>query len=482
MKMPDMEKLLDIGIAFTTEKDIDSLFVIILNAVMDITGCDGGTLYLLRDDALWFQVMITRSLGLQRGPGGDTIDLPPVPLSRQNVCSRAALDKTLINVENIYTSESFDFTGAKKYDALTGYKTVSMLTVPMEDDHGDVIGVLQLINAMDEGGAVVPFAPGYNRVLSSVASQGAICLTNRNYAAEVSELLDSFVRAISAAIDARSPYNANHTRNMTRYGQKFVSWLNASGAEAFDDERERQFLMSIWLHDIGKLAVPLAVMDKESRLGDKLERVQNRLQRLRLQSEIDFLRETIDLAAHKKRLSDLDHARALVEDANQAGFLPDGTLEEIGALGKKTMPGPDGEEALLTPDELTCLTVRRGTLTDEERRVMEGHVLITRRMLSEVRFPKNYRSVPGWASAHHEYLNGKGYPDGLTAETLPTETRMLTILDIYDALTARDRPYKPALPTEKAFSILEGMAEQGQLDGRLLGLFKQSGAWVAANI
>lgn len=188
MSMPDMEKLLDIGIALTKEKDINKLFEIILNAAMDITHCDGGTLYLLKDDTLWFQVMITKSLGLRSGMDQQMIDLPPVPLVRHHVCSRAALDKKLIAVADIYISEDYDFGGAKKYDALTGYQTVSMLAVPMEDDRSDVIGVLQLINAMDEDGTVIPFAPGYERVINSVASQGALCLINRNYAAEVSEM------------------------------------------------------------------------------------------------------------------------------------------------------------------------------------------------------------------------------------------------------------------------------------------------------
>lgn len=477
MSMPDLEKLLDIGVAFTKEKDIDKLFELILNTAMEITNCDGGTLYLLKDDALWFQVMITKSLHLKNGAKGEPINLPPVPLSRKNVCSRAAVDKMLINVDDIYKNSNFDFSGSKKYDALTGYQTVSMLTVPMEDDHGDVTGVLQLINAMDEQGRVIPFAPKYNHVLSSLASQGGICLINRNYAIEVTEMLDSFVRAISAAIDARSPYNANHTRSMAQYGEKFVAWLNAAGHENFDYDRARELLMSIWLHDIGKLAIPLEVMDKESRLGNKLERVTNRLKIFRLQLEIDFLKGEVVKPVYDQCCLELENARELIAKSNQAGFLSPETIDEIQALGKKTMNGPDGEEALLRPDELVCLSVSRGTLTDEERRIMESHILITRQMLSEVRFPKKYRQAPDWAAAHHEYLNGKGYPDGLTAEMLPTETRILTILDIYDALTAEDRPYKAPIETEKAFAILGGMAENGQLDARLLALFKESEAW-----
>ncbi|MDR1873757.1 MAG: HD domain-containing protein, partial [Synergistaceae bacterium] len=301
-----------------------------------------------------------------------------------------------------------------------------------------------------------------------------ICLTNLNYAAEVTELLNSFVRVMSAAIDARSPYNANHTRNMARYAEKFVDWLNGEGEAAFDDERRRQLLMSVWLHDIGKLVVPLEVMDKESRLGPRTKDVMNRFQTFALQNEIECLSLSIDGSERARRAGELEAARELVEKSNRAGFLSDETLAALRELGGKT--GPDGTPFLMD-EELACLLVRRGTLTDEERRVMESHVLMTRRMLSEMNFPGHYKSVPGWASSHHEYLNGKGYPDNLSGEAIPVEVRILTVLDVYDALTAQDRPYKPATPTEKAFAILKDMAANGQLDPGIVERFIRSEAW-----
>ena len=475
--MVEAEKLLDIGLALTKEKNVDKLLELILDIAMEMMNCDGGTLYMLEDDELWFKIMITISKGIRKVVG-ETVNLPPVKLSPQNVCSRSVLDKKLINLADVYESDEFNFTGTKKYDELNAYRTQSMLTVPMEDDHGDVIGVLQLINAQDENGKIIPFAAEYDKTLFSVASQAAICLTNRKYAHEVVELLDSFVRAMSAAIDARSPYNANHTRNMAVYGQKFVEWMNSDGAEHFNHDRERQFLMSIWLHDIGKLVVPLEVMDKDSRLGLKLTAVLFRYQAFVMQAEIDFLRNAIDEDEYNRRVSEAERARELVEKSNKAGFLNDETLDELSSLGSKKALGPNGEETYLTPEELTCMLVRRGTLTDEERQIMESHVHMTRRMLSEVRFPKKYRAVPDWASSHHEHLNGKGYPDCLTADDIPVEVRILTILDIYDALTARDRPYKPGMPPEKAFAILGDMAEKGQIDKDFLELYRKSEAWM----
>ena len=477
MAMPDIETLLDIGIALSAEKDANKLLEIILDAAMDITNCDGGTLYILKDDALRFTLLKTKSRGIRRGFDGEPVDLPPVPLSGSNDCARAAVSKKSINVPDVYANTENDYSGTKKYDSYNNYKTISMLSVPMENDHADVIGVLQLVNANDDEGKAIPFAAGYERIILSLASQAAICLTNRNYAAEVTELLDSFVRVMSAAIDARSPYNANHTRNMARYAHSFVAWLNQTGEETFDAEREQQFLMSVWLHDIGKLVVPLEVMDKESRLGAKISGITNRFLVFDLQNQINLLNLIIDADTYEKRKAEIRYALELVQSSDKAGFLSDGILTELRELSEKTAFGPNGEESYLTSEELTCLMVRKGTLTDEERGVMESHVSMTRRMLSEVSFPNHFRFVPHWASAHHEHLNGKGYPDGLTAEAIPLEVRILTIIDVFDALTARDRPYKPAMSIEKAFAVLDDMASGGQIDARLLRLFMDSEAW-----
>jgi HD-GYP domain-containing protein (c-di-GMP phosphodiesterase class II) len=307
-------------------------------------------------------------------------------------------------------------------------------------------------------------------------------MTSRQRTEEVSELLNSFVRVMSTAIDARSSYNANHTRNMAKYARKFAAWLNDSGLAAFDENRERQFLMSVWLHDIGKLVVPLGVMDKESRLGSKAAWVMHRFQTIELQNEIDFLKGSIDEKEHNRRATELSAARELVEKADGAGFLSDEIIAAVRALGEAKAHSPEGEIPYLAGDELNCLLVRKGTLTDKERFIMESHVTMTRRMLDEMSFPKRYRSVPVWASSHHEYLNGNGYPDKLTDEAIPLEVRALTIIDVYDALTAQDRPYKPAVPIEKAFAILADMANAGQIDAKILELFKQSGAWRDANL
>lgn len=474
-----ISKLLEIGIALSREKDPNRLLRTIMDAAMEITACDAGTLYILSGGRLVFKIMITKSMDVYKGGCGEPIDIPPVTLHRENVCARAALDKVLINVPDVYHDPRFDFTGPRRYDAITGYKTTSMLVIPMEDDCGEVIGVLQLINAMDEDGRTVAFAPSCQQVVLSLASQAAIRLANMNYSAEVVELLDSFVSVMSTAIDARSPYNANHTRNMARYGERFLDWLNASGHSwKLSDTERHQFLLSIWLHDVGKLVIPLEVMDKESRLGGALAGVQQRFYIIGLLCRIALLGGTITKEEYGRRISELEDAHALVTRANSTGFLSDETLSQIDALAKRTYTDESGQcHPWLTEAEHTCLSVRKGTLTGRERSIMESHVELTEKMLGEMKFSRSYAEVPKWASAHHEHLNGMGYPHHLRGDEIPREVRLITILDIFDALTARDRPYKPPMPVEKAISILTDMVKDGQLDGQLLELFIQSRAW-----
>lgn len=479
MKALDVNKLLEIGIALSKEKDYDRLFEIILREAMDITSCDGGTLYICSEDELAFKIMITKSMNFFKGGKGDPVDLPPVQKRRANVCAFAAIEGRLVNIPDVYHSEEFDFSGPRNYDKITGYKTTSMLVVPMEDDRGDVIGVLQLINAQDENGATVAFDPYFETVIHSLASQAAICLANMNYAEEIIELLNSFVRVTSTAIDARTPYNANHSRNMVKYGERFIDWLRDTGHEwQFTDAEKRQFLMSIWLHDVGKLVIPLEVMDKESRLGRAWDQVMHRLEVIELLNRVHYLDGSIPVENYEERKAEVDAARTLIEKANNAGFIPDDTLEAIRAIGAKIYVDAAGEErSWLNESELNALLVQKGTLTAQEREVMESHVTMTAKMLSEMKFSRDYQKVPEWASAHHEFLNGRGYPNHLSGDALSKEIRLLTILDIFDALTARDRPYKPPMPTEKALFILDDMVKDGQLDPEILDLFKQSQAW-----
>ena len=470
-----IEKLLEIGIALSAEKDGENLLETILTTAMDITNCDGGTIYTKSEahQTLVFRVMITKSMNVHAGGHKGEIKLPPVQLSRNNVSACAATDRKLINIADVYDCNEYDFSGTKRYDDATGYNSKSMLAIPLEDDHGDIIGVLQLLNAMDEFGNVIPFEKESELVLQSLSSQAAICMANMNYAAEINELLHSLVRVMSTAIDARSPYNAYHTRNMVRNAEGFIEWLEKTGKEwQFNEKEKQQFLMSVWLHDVGKLVIPLEIMDKENRLGTLYGKVTSRFETLLLKIRIAHLEGRLNPEQYEALVNEIHEARKFVDDVNMMGYLRDETVERVRLLGEKEYKEGDEVTKWLAPDEVEALQIRKGTLSPAERDVIESHVRMTRKMLNEIAFTKDFRRVAEISGSHHEYVNGTGYPNKHKGNEVPIEARLLTIVDIYDALTAI-RPYKTAMPEDKAVGILDLMVNDGQLDGDILALFKQ---------
>ena len=476
----DMQRFLRMCLALTSERDREALLSTILDTAMDLAGCDAGTLYLLEDDGLHFCRMVTRSQGIRQGGQDAPISLPPVPLEEKYVCAWAAMHNKDINVKDVHTDTTFDFTGSLRYDAMTGYRTQSMLVVPMTNDKGELIGVTQLINALDENGRTVPFDPEKELLVSAISSQAAISITNMQYSEQITKLLDSLVGALSTAIDERSHYNANHTRNMVRVGENFLDWLDRTENDwTFDENKRRAFLMSVWLHDVGKLVVPLEVMDKTSRLGSRLGDVRETFRTAGLVDHIAMLEGELSKDEYEKREKERADALAFIEHIDRTGFLPDEDLAMVEKLAKQTYLDEYGEERpLLTEEDRVCLSVRKGTLTDEERRIMQSHVVVTGRILSQVTFPKMYAQVPIWAAMHHELINGNGYPNHVRAEEIPPEVRLLTILDVFEALTARDRPYKPPMSLEKALGILHIMAEkEGSIDPEILRMFEESKAW-----
>lgn len=475
-----IEKLFEIGIHLTSEKNYNKLLSSILDYAMQISNCDAGTLYLLDNESqsLQFKIMKTRSLSIDKGSHGEEIDLPNVPLSEKNVCAYSAIKKSVVSIDNVYDDSRFDFSGPKNYDQMTGYNTRSMLVVPLENHEGDLLGVFQLINAMDPEGNIAAFAKEQELFLLYLASISAISLSNMLHMQEVKELLYSLVASFTAAVDARTPYNANHTKNVTAYVEDFVTYLNKLydegnyGSHFHKNDMEQLQLASL-LHDVGKLIIPLNIMNKPTRLGDKLPMLEMRFDLLLQSWHIDFLEGTISEAAWVKEREYILTAREKVETFNSKGFLTQEELDYIHELSNKYYTRPDGTILFyLTPDEKECLSVQKGTLTEQERTVMESHVEYTSKLLSKIRFHKNYDRVAFLAGSHHEYLDGSGYPNHLSGDELPLESRILTICDIFDALTAKDRPYKKALPVDKSLSILESMAQEGKLDSGLVAHFK----------
>lgn len=480
MTQEQMKKVLEIGVKLSSEQDLERLLEEILSCVMELAQCDAGTLYLLDGDMLRFRISQNHTLKNYSNGAG----MPPVPLERGNVCALALLEDRTICIEDVYHSGAYDFSGPRKYDALNGYHTQSMLVVPMRSRGGERLGVLQLINAMDSQGRVCPFVPEMTLVLESVASQAALAVQNVRYLQEIKELFNSFVRVMSTAIDERSRYNAEHSRRMAQCGGRFIDWLNRQAEERgeeppFSLEHKEELLMTVWLHDVGKVAAPLEVMDKAERLTPiQKERWRDRLSRIWLCRRIDCLEGRADREELDALRAALQEAAERVDRIDRAEFVTDEEAAWLEELRKRTYTDQDGtEQRWLAEEEYRMLSIRKGTLSPEEREMMQKHVVLTEKLLSQIHFTPELSHVPAWAAAHHEKLNGKGYPKGLKAEEIPYEVRMLTILDIFDALAAEDRPYKKAKTPEQAIQILNFGVRDSELDKALTEQFAESRCW-----
>ena len=316
-------------------------------------------------------------------------------------------------------------------------------------------------------------------VISDQTETTNLIIKNQSLATQITALMNSFVEVMVTAIEEKSAYNANHTRNMARYATRYLEWLSSHG-ELTDKTSENTgpLIMSVWLHDIGKLLIPPEVMDKPSRLGPALVTIKHKIEIARLMLKNRMLsgedtKEHIDAELEK-----LDESEDLIISSNTLPFLDEDRIAKLKEIADIKLLTSDGNTCpLLDPDELKKITVVRGTLTDEERSIIQSHVSYTGKLLSKMEFVGEYKKVPEWASEHHECLDGSGYPNGLAGKEVPWEARLLSVVDIFDALTADDRPYKPPMPPEKAFMILNDMAEHGKLDKEIVQSFYESNAW-----
>lgn len=477
----ELREIVNIGIALTTEKNKNRLLEMILQKAMEISDCDAGTLYLYTEEGLEFKIMKTLSQGVSKGENGEKIDLPVVPLKEENVCAYSAIHNELVNIADVYYSERFDFSGPKRYDSVTGYRTQSMIVIPMADAEGELIGVLQLINAKDKDGEVIPFTSDAEFVLRSMSSQAAVCISNMKYIEEIKMQLNSFVSAFATAVDERTPYNGTHTRKVAVYAIILANYMNqmyeqGKCEEYFDDIRKEQLHLAAALHDIGKMVVPLSVMNKATRLDGGLLVIEERFKLLKAYYEIDLLKGKISKELFEEKLSFLNDSLNFIAEIDNAGFLSDEKIEKVAEITANEYIDEDGNRlAYLTEAEKECLSIPRGTLTPAEREIMESHVVMTHKILNKVHFSKNYSKVNLFASTHHEALNGNGYPKHLTAGELEIESRILAVVDVFDALTCADRPYKKPMSKEKAFAILHDMAnKEGKLDDRLVNWLEEA--------
>ncbi|MBI5971461.1 MAG: HD domain-containing protein [Deltaproteobacteria bacterium] len=493
-----IKRLSEIGIALSAERDLDKLLEMIVDEARRFTNADAGTLYIREGAVLKFKILQNDTLKTRLGgTSGNPITLPPVEMKETNVSAYVAIKAVSVNIPDVYDSVLFDFTGPKKFDEATGYRSRSMLVVPMKNHESDIIGVLQLLNAKEiKTNTVVQFSKDFELLIESLASQAAVAVTNVMLIRDIENLFESFVMSMAAAIDAKSPYNVSHTKRVAGLTLAVAETINAKNDGPFKDvrftpEELNELRMAGWLHDIGKITTPEWVVNKGTKLEkiiDRIELVKTRFAHISGLKRIAALSKKVALLSSKNSSSaaelesidkeleaDIAQLRddlEFIEKSNRPGeFMEDDKLARLYKIAGQTFVEDNVERPYLEKDELKNLSIRKGSITEEERLIMQDHVSVTAKMLREIPFIKKLKNAPKYASEHHECMNGKGYPKGLKAEELDIRSRILALVDFCEALTAKDRPYKKAMPLEVAFKIMGSAANDGHLDKELFALF-----------
>ncbi len=499
-----LRRLIDVGIALSAERNHDRLMERILVEAKAIYNADGGTLYLKDDQSLSFAIMRNDTLGIAMGgTTGDKVPFPPLQMidpatgepNHHNVATHVAITGTLINVPDAYTEQGFDFSGAKNFDKRTGYRSKSFLTVPLKNYEGLVVGVLQLINARDTANNVVDFDPATQSLVEALSSQAAVALDNRQLLEGQKKLLDSFVQLIATAIDRKSPYTSGHCQRVPVLADMIADAACSATEGPFADfdlteDEKYEIHMAAWMHDCGKVTTPEYVMDKSTKLEtiyDRIETVRTRFTVLQRDAEIDYLKKTLAnqgsederKAALEARLKQIDADRAFIEATNVGGeFLADEKIERIKQVSTQRWRDWTGaDKPFLSENEVYNLSIRKGTLNNEERKIISDHVVVTIEMLEQLPFPRNLKRVPEFAGGHHERMDGKGYPKGLKRDDMSIPARIMAIADIYEALTAADRPYKKAMTLSQSLKIMKKMQSEGHIDSDLFKLFVEAGVY-----
>ncbi|MBI1966110.1 MAG: GAF domain-containing protein [Betaproteobacteria bacterium] len=497
-----LEQLNRIGIALSQERDITRLLETILIAAKDITRADGGTLYRMTEDrTLQFEIIRNDTLGIAMG-GTTGVEIPfyPIYLFDQDgkavntmVAAYAVHHDQSVNIADAYTEEGFDFTGTKNFDKKTGYRSTSFLTVPMKNHENEIIGVLQLINAKDLAtGKVVPFSETDQQLAESLASQAAIALTNRLLINQLEELFESFINLINTAIDDKSPYTGGHCQRVPVLTMMLaeVAIKADSGPLknfALDEKQLYELKLAGLLHDCGKVTTPVHVVDKSTKLQtiyDRINLVDARFEILKRDAEIELLEARLaarerggDTGALERafgeRLARLADDREFLRKCNIGGeFMTPQQQERVRKIAQYPWRDDRGQSAnFLTEDEIHNLSISRGTLTHEDREIINNHVAMTYKMLSALPWPKHLKNVAEYAASHHERLDGKGYHRGLTGDRLSMQARIIAIADVFEALTAKDRPYKPGKTLTESLQILGRMAQESHIDPHLFDVF-----------
>lgn len=480
-----------IGAALSSERDINRLLENILDAAKKITNADAGTLYLVdvEKQVLTFEILSNDSLKIRMG-GTSGVPIPFYPIqlyvegqpNNAMVVSHAALSGETVNISDAYIAAGYDFSGTKKFDAKTGYHSRSFLAVPMRNHENEIIGVLQLINATDTtSGKVLRFTEDDQKLLESLASQAAIAISNRKLIQQLEELFESFISLINTAIDDKSPYTGGHCERVPTLTMMLAEAANRSKHGSLVDfnltDKDRYELkIAGLLHDCGKITTPVHVVDKSTKLQtifDRIHLVDTRFEVLKRDAELEFLRGNKTRQEFEEAITQLDVDREFLRHSNIGSEkMSESDVVNVLRIAKYRWKNVSGDDAdFLNAEEIENLTIRAGTLTAKERQIINHHILVTIKMLESLPWPNHLKRVPEYAGGHHERMDGKGYPKGLTREQMSVQARLMGIADIFEALTAKDRPYKEGKTLTESLHILGKFKENGHIDPDLFDVF-----------
>lgn len=490
-----LKHLTAISVELSAEKDHDRLLESILLKAKELTNADGGTLYLrTEDDRLEFSIMRNDQLGLALGgTTGKKPALPPIALYKPDGVPNfgvqvvfAVLKNKPINIDDVYNADGFDFAGTRVFDEKNNYKTTSVITIPMQDHTGRVIGALQLINAKNSQNETISFSNEVVNITMALASLAAVALSNKTLIEQQKELLEAFIKVIAQAIDAKSPYTGRHCTAVPVIADMLAAAATRANDGFFKDfhmSEEELYELHIagWLHDCGKVVTPVHVMDKATKLEtifDRIHLVTARIEIIKRDVEIAMLKGHMSQSDFEASIKALDDDLGFLRIANVGGeFMSDDKIDRLNTIAAKSYSLCGNNKPLLTDEELYNLSIRRGTLTSEERKIMEGHMVMTMKMLESLPFPRHLRRVPEYAIGHHEKMDGTGYPRGIAAGSMSIPARMMAIADVFEALTSVDRPYKKPKTLSESLKIMGFMKRDHHLDPDIFDFFVQSGVY-----
>ena len=494
-----VEQLIGIGIALSAEKDVAILLENILLGAKSITHADGGTLYTVEGDSMKIAIIQSDSLGLALR-GSHDINMSNIPLydengdpNLKNVVSYSYHSNKAINIEDAYDTNIFDFSGTKFFDQKNNYRSTSFLSIPLTNHLGEIIGILQLINAIDtETQKIIAFDSVSQRFAEALASHAAAVLTKQQLITELENMFDSLIKLLAIAVDKKSPHTGGHCRRvpeLTSMLAEAAHSINHGYLKDFTLNDADRYELSIagWLHDCGKIVTPVHVIDKSTKLEtifDRIHLLETRFEVFKRDLEIAHLKRKLtqphitpfslaELESNfQDSMSQLDDDFTFIHRCNVGGeTMSDDDLRRLKSLQQQTWTLNNVDMPLISEEELYNLSILRGTLTMEERKIINNHIDVTITMLEAIHFPKHLKNVVEYAGGHHERMDGKGYPKGLHREQMSIQARAMAIADIFEALTAIDRPYKAGKTLSEALSILKKMKEDGHIDPDLYDAF-----------